>query len=235
MATLPSYTEATEGSAQFQVKTPTVMASSSRFPQSFLLMKTSQCNLILTRGDENEASQEELYFVSHHGGCFSSKPDVVLHATASRDSPTMGAATFHSFSSRITLSAGSETVDMRHEGFSRHLFAVYIPQTSKAEVFEWKRSSSDEVRRLGAAHKGLKLVRSSSAEVVAVYASFNWRWSKQGRMAFVGAAARGELGGNFDLLAVISALALVESLKRSGNAAAAGAAAGGAAGGGGGC
>jgi hypothetical protein len=48
-----------------------------------------------------------------------------------------------------------------------HSFEAWVPQACKREIFQWKRSSSREVRKLKGEHHDEKPVRVSTGEVVA--------------------------------------------------------------------
>jgi len=81
----------------------------------------------------------------------------------------------------------------------------------------------------------MKLVRVSTGEVVAAWARPNSGTKKKGKLRFM-AREKGELDDRWEVMVVVSIMAIIEKARRtSNNGAAAGGAAAGASAGGGGC
>ena len=111
----------------------------------------------------------------------------------------------------------------------KHGFYHTFPSTLTREKFEWRRSSTStpllgtEEMKEGE-NGGLKLVRISTAETVAVYAGV--RRNERGRrivgiFRFLGeddlgrVINEGGLGEEFDVLAIVSLLAVLEKGRRA--------------------
>ncbi|KAG9235108.1 hypothetical protein BJ875DRAFT_459989 [Amylocarpus encephaloides] len=178
-----------------------------------------------------------LFYISVHSG-FSSQPSVVLHSQAHEGSPPMATAELHSFSSSIDIDIflpdGKRfQTKMKKEGTFTVSHYFQAPMSNGGmELFEWKSSSGAEVASLNGRSHGKKLVRSSTGQVVAAWTGPTSGSRKKGKMSFMGGNAgdpRAELGTAWELIAIISHLALAERARRARNSAAAG---GGAAGGG---
>jgi len=81
------------------------------------------------------------------------------------------------------------------------------------ERFEWKSSYGPEVQALRGSSHGMKLVRVSTGEVVAVWARPNSGMKKKGKMRFM--ADRGVMGEKWETMVVISILAIMEKTRRN--------------------
>ncbi|PHH64168.1 hypothetical protein CDD81_4915 [Ophiocordyceps australis] len=99
-----------------------------------------------------------------------------------------------------------EELRSRSNGWSRAFeFAVSAGPGLLPEKFEWRASRSDEVRKLGGANSGWKLLRlGRQEEIVAVVAQPRMSLSKVGIFNFVGSGATGELGDAWAAMAVTS-------------------------------
>ncbi|PMD42492.1 hypothetical protein L207DRAFT_632255 [Hyaloscypha variabilis F] len=105
----------------------------------------------------------------------------------------------------------------------KYSFCHTLPRTQVRERFEWKYTSGPFVRSVESAREsgGLKLVRSSTGDVVAVYAGLgpSSRASNPSRVMGMFRFLRGEgtatLGGEFEALAIMSILAIVERNRRA--------------------
>jgi hypothetical protein len=167
-----------------------------------------------------------LYCISTHKA-FSSKPSVILHNGMYEKCPPLATAQLHSFSDTDIRLFGMSLALQRKSGFSKGAVFNFPMGNGSRELFEWKRSSGSEVSSLGGSswRHGMKLVSSKTGEVVAAWAPHSM--SKHGKMRFTGL-----LGDTFEVMAVITLLAILEKARRSNRGAASGAA-GGATGGGG--
>jgi hypothetical protein len=93
------------------------------------------------------------------------------------------------------------------------VFSFTLSGSTIAERFEWKNSSGKEVRSLQGRSHGKKLVRVKTGEVVCVWAPPNTGMRKKGKMAFLG--KEDGLGEGFELMVVITMLAIMEKTRRS--------------------
>jgi hypothetical protein len=105
----------------------------------------------------------------------------------------------------------------------KYSFCHTLPRTQEKERFEWKYTSGPFVRTVESTREsgGLKLIRSSTGDVVAVYAGLgpSSRASNPGRVMGMFRFLTGEgtagLGGEFETLAIMSILAIVERNRRA--------------------
>ncbi|KAG4429704.1 hypothetical protein IFR05_014815 [Cadophora sp. M221] len=215
--------------------------NNTHFPQSFGIYHASGTSSDLVLALRNHDPNPLFYITTHNG--WSSKPSVVLHSSGLCTSPQLATANFTSFSSDIELSILAQstgraiTTDTMKKDRSQHAcqyFTVEVGGNQIPERFEWKNSKGNEVRSLNGKRHGMKLVRAKTGEVVVAWAPPNSGTRKRGKMAFLN---RDALGEKFEIMAVVSILAIMEKGRRGsgGGAAASGAAAGAASGGGGGC
>lgn len=117
---------------------------------------------------------------------------------------------------------GEEKITMHHnvgmkETFS---FAMEVGHGAhrRVEWFEWRRSHGQDVRSVGQASSGWKLIRlGAGEEVVAVWAdNKNWMsMSKVGELQFRGNGATGEMGIRWSLMVVTSCLCLWKKLMQN--------------------
>jgi hypothetical protein len=101
----------------------------------------------------------------------------------------------------------------------KYAFHLTLPRTSVREKFEWRYAAGPILRSLeGIRQSGvLKLVRSITGETVAVYAGLGQSSRTKNPRRVVGMFRfLGErLGEEFDVLAIMSILAIVERGRRS--------------------
>jgi hypothetical protein len=105
----------------------------------------------------------------------------------------------------------------------KYSFCHTLLRTQARERFEWKYTSGPFVRTIESAREsgGLKLIRISTGDVVAVYAGLgpSSRASNPSRVMGMFRFLRGEgtagLGGEFEALAIMSILAIVERNRRA--------------------
>ncbi|PHH82003.1 hypothetical protein CDD82_7320 [Ophiocordyceps australis] len=123
-----------------------------------------------------------------------------------------------------------EELRCRSNGWGRAFeFAVPMGPGLLPEKFEWRASRSNEVRQLGEASSGWKLVRlGRQEEIVAVVAQPRMSLSKVGVFNFVGSGATGELGDSWAAMAVASFARMQQRQIQSSTAASSGAASAGA-------
>jgi len=105
----------------------------------------------------------------------------------------------------------------------KYSFCHTLPRTSVRERFEWRYTSGPFLRTLESAREsgGLKLIRTNTGDVVAVYAGLgpSSRASNPSRVMGMFRFLRGEgtagLGGDFEALAIMSILSIVERNRRA--------------------
>jgi len=85
--------------------------------------------------------------------------------------------------------------------------------SGQQEMFEWKSSSGPDVQSLEGRSHGMKLVRMRSGEVVAAWTRANSGYRKKGKISFL-RTDRGALGEGFELMVVVSILAIMEKARR---------------------
>jgi hypothetical protein len=97
----------------------------------------------------------------------------------------------------------------------KHSFAIPTGREGYPQQFEWRHTSSDELKRLGESSRGWKLVwlnRDGHEEVVAMWADATFHrhmsMTKTARFMFVNRGATGEFGDIWALMAVVSFLRL---------------------------
>ncbi|TVY36339.1 hypothetical protein LOCC1_G008667 [Lachnellula occidentalis] len=181
-----------------------------------------------------------LFYIGTHNS-LSSQPSIVLNSTPNPASPPLAHATLHTFSSGTDIVIFSPPnpaspspphallkTSFQKSGVFTTAHTFTIPTATGSQTFEWKSSSGAEVHALQGKSHGMKLV-TAGGNVVAAWAPPKIGNKKQGKMAFIG-GAREELGGVWEVMVVITVLALMERRRRSNNSAG-----GGAGGGGGGC
>jgi hypothetical protein len=168
------------------------------------------------------------------------KPDLTFHTGANTTGPIAGVSKYRHFSSDTEIGLGDpsqphaiEWFRLNRDSIMSGRYSIRITlgtttgsnsnQQSQPRTFTWKRT-----RSLSKHSGGLKLVDESD-RVVAVFGSGGSFSSTTGQMDIYV-----PYGERFQLLVLVSGLALREKLARARNAAAAGAGAGAGAGGGGG-
>ncbi|PBP23066.1 alternative oxidase [Diplocarpon rosae] len=102
----------------------------------------------------------------------------------------------------------------------RYEFCHSLRGTGKRETFEWRHASGPFTRMVDKNSGGLRLVRVSTGDVIAVYAGLRqtWRATNPSRMVGMFRFLRGDgmtdLGEEFELLAVMTILSLLERGRR---------------------
>lgn len=212
-----------------------------QFPPEFNLYSSNA--LAFKKLVIGETQNTPIYSVTLHSG-WSGNPDVVLHTSASPDSPPMATGLFKSFANEIIvtlppLTPTSQPAEKKVKGSLlslKYSFSVEVPAGPGGklvlEPFEWRNSSGDEVRPLGGLWgQGKKLVRlgpppradstasttSDGKEIVAVFNGAKVSFTKRLAFKFTGAGESGELGERWAVMAVISALSIWEHGRRSRN------------------
>ncbi|KAH7384897.1 hypothetical protein BKA64DRAFT_646338 [Cadophora sp. MPI-SDFR-AT-0126] len=153
------------------------------------------------------------------------KPDITLYTSPHPKNPIFSPLASVRFTGpsetpHITLGSPSfgaaPTEKVESEGcFSlTHFFSLYLPLCGVRERFEWKVSVGREVRGLGGRSKGMELVRVRSGRVVAVYVSVNLAVRKKGKMRVLREDGDG-LGREFEMMAVMSLVAILEAQRRA--------------------
>lgn len=181
------------------------------------------------------------FYVATHS-FWRSKPDVCLHAGSTKDGPIIGTADFGVISSRTTINLTPEPNGCASPGTAFEIlnsgvysaqssFSIFVEATGGKETFKWKRSSGNEVRSLKGSSTGMKCVRCSTGETVAVMTGVR-SWKKAAKMKYLG-SQKGALGARAEMMVLISLLGIIVEAARQSATSAGGAAAGG--GGGGGC
>lgn len=138
-----------------------------------------------------------------------------LHEGPSPESPVIGRSVLNTNS--IDVSLPSLNFQMVAGGTSSSMeFICSMPvgkKMDRAERFEWRTSRGEEMKRLGSRCSGWKLVRmdnpnSKHEEVVAVYSVDIYTPKLSGRFEFLGSGATDELGREWAIMAVVTALSL---------------------------
>ncbi|KAH7346882.1 hypothetical protein BKA65DRAFT_503522 [Rhexocercosporidium sp. MPI-PUGE-AT-0058] len=204
--------------------------NNSRFPQTFGIYHASGTSSDLVIALRNQDPNPLFHITTHNS--WSSKPSVVLHSSGLCTSPQLATAKFTSFSSDVELSIlaqstgramTTETMKKDRSQHSCQYFTVEIGGSQTPERFEWKNSQGSEVRSLNGKKHGMKLVRTKTGEVVVAWAPPNSGTRKRGKMAFL---SRDALGEKFEVMAVVSILAIMEKGRRGSGGGAAAAIAG---------
>jgi hypothetical protein len=143
-----------------------------------------------------------------------------LHSGPETDSPLLGSAVIRSKCVEITLPSSGDTTH-KMETTRTHFrtqsangsFDLLVPGIPAPEHFEWVDSRGPEVQSLGNRDKtGWVLLRighgAELGEPVAAYAYDPWSWKLSGHFAFFNSGRTEALGGEFVVLAVLSALSL---------------------------
>lgn len=163
----------------------------------------------------------------------SMKADMTMCPSGSKY--TSNYCSLSSFSSHQSISSGSSDPDSpkpKTERLSptggifsaeKFCFSYTLPRSFVRERFEWRYSSGPFIRNSEGAKEsgGLKLVRVTNGETVAVYAGFGGSarppTSRRvlGMFRFLSGTGLANLGEEFEVLAVMSILAVVERSRRS--------------------
>jgi hypothetical protein len=143
-----------------------------------------------------------------------SRPQVKLHSTNSSLSPTIATAEFHTFSNSITIGVPSACVieNLEKKRIFVDTYSIHLvhPTSGIRELFEWRHSSGAQVKALNGKSRGLKLVRTTTGEVIAVYTGAI-SLKKMGKMKWLSERSYGDVG---ELIVMMSILALVEKDRR---------------------
>lgn len=191
------------------------------FPRLFTLESVSAIlgsDLIIV-----DTNARHLHYVDHHYGISSSKPNVILRTAPDKSATILASAVLRSFSENIEISLSpdqdqnqdSTPNKLRPSGdlFLKSWAFEFTQSTGQVERFEWKRSRGAEVAALKGSHRGLKLVISRTKEVVAVFTNANRIMHEKAKFGFT---SKKTLGSRFELMAVISMLAITEAMDRQG-------------------
>jgi hypothetical protein len=152
------------------------------------------------------------------------KATIGLHEGSTVNTPILGGAVIDSKKTiEITLpSSGKHTLQADSTLSSDFAFDFAIPGSSTPEHFEWRRSKGPEVASLeGRGKGGWVLLRvghgldASAGEPVAAYSVDLTSLKLSGHFAFFGSGRTGELGADFAVLAVVSALSLGQKKRDS--------------------
>jgi len=182
-------------------------------------------------------ANQSMFYAEYHS-YWSSKPSIQLFFGASPNDPLVSAANFGSGWSttvaNVTLNSTAPTqepsvIDLKREGIIRisYMFTIMVPASGQIERFEWRRSRSAEIKRLGGRSNGLELVRCATEEVLAVYAVVASP-KKIGKISWI---SRTELGEKPELMGFMSLLCIL--LSHSSKSSSGGSGGGGQSGGGG--
>ena len=199
-----------------------------QFPPEFNLYSAGVLGRSFHLGVHKDAP---IYVVTTHSG-WSGNPDVVLHTSTDPKSPPLATANFKTFTHDTTivlppLSAASPAAPTVMKGaFLMRTFNFSVEVSApggqlRREAFEWRHSRGDEVHSLESVWgRGWKLVRmagpaAGANEVVAVFTTGPLSWTKRFCFKFVGAGEAGVLGERWAVMAVISAMAIWEKVRRA--------------------
>jgi hypothetical protein len=205
-----------------------VVPNMSRFPKEFGFYHASGSSSDMVIAFH--ATDAPLFYVSTHSG-WSSQPSVVLHSSSSPSAPPLATAQFHGLSSSIDVqlfAPGTGQISkLENTGtFTRTYMFPAVLASGEREMFEWKSSSGADVQSLDGRSHGMKLVRMRSGEVVAAWTRANSGYKKKGKISFL-RTDKGAFGEGFELMVVVSILAIMEKARRKNNASASGAGGGG--------
>jgi hypothetical protein len=106
-----------------------------------------------------------------------------------------------------------------------HYFSLFLHRLDVRERFEWKNSCGAEVKALGH-NSGMKLIKTQTDEVLAVYADVRFAVKKRGKMSFLETGKGEDLGSEWRIMVFMTLMAILEVRRREENTAAACAAAG---------
>lgn len=184
--------------------------------------------------DVSTPTKQHLYHINN-SSFTPGKPDLTFHRSSDANGPIVGVCKFRHFSSDCEIGVGSPERPgkmnweyLHKQGFTKRIywFRMQMDDGSK-KTFTWKRTHS-----LGSGYENHKLVEESSQTVVAVFSSGSVFSKTTGHLDIYW-----NLGSRFNLMALISGIALVEKVRRAKNSASASSSggAGAAAAGGGGC
>jgi hypothetical protein len=141
--------------------------------------------------------------------------EMKLHQGPSTDSPLLGSTLIRNTTIEVTLPSGVHILKEADASFWKKLKSsgteYYFDISTKrgTERFEWQRSKGPEVASLqGRGNHGWLLLRDGQDEPVAVYAVDAMSLKLAGHFSFLNSGASGELGADFALIAILSALSL---------------------------
>jgi hypothetical protein len=144
--------------------------------------------------------------------------ETILHQGPDADSPAFGNATIDDKEIKVNLPSGTHVLHELNASFWQKLkssgtefyFDFPVNGSAATERFEWRRSKGEEVKSLqGRGKNGWILSRvGHGAEPVAVYAVDAASMKLSGHFAFLNSGATSELGADFAVTAVLSALSL---------------------------
>ncbi|KAJ5203899.1 uncharacterized protein N7498_004778 [Penicillium cinerascens] len=151
---------------------------------------------------------------------------VALHEGPSVDSSILGSSVLKGKIIDVSLPSGDVQMIGKSALGSAFTFSLPIGVRGTTETFEWRRSRGQEVKNLGGRGSGWELVRlngpySEAEEVVAVYTVDLMSPKLSGRFEFTGTGATKELGREWAIITVVTALSLGQK-KRDSNMAAMG-------------
>lgn len=138
---------------------------------------------------------------------------VTLHDGPTVDSPVLGSSVHNGKSIDIALRNGRVQMTGRSSHGSLFTFTLPVGTDGREECFEWRRSRGGEVKSLGGRGGGWELIRTNKPdthreEVVAIFSADLFLPKLSGRFEFLGSGATDEMGGNWAVTAVITALSL---------------------------
>lgn len=153
------------------------------------------------------------------------KPDLTFHRSTDSNGPIVGVCKFRHFSSDSEIGLGDperpnkmDWGTLHKKGFMKHIYWFRIKlDNGTNQTFTWKRTHS-----LGSGHVNHKLVEDTSQTVVAVFSSGGIFSKTTGYLDIYP-----NLGPRFNLMALISGIALVEKVRRGKQSSAGAGAAGG--------
>jgi hypothetical protein len=156
----------------------------------------------------------------------SKKPDVTLHAGSDKTGPILGVSKYTAFSSDVKVGVGDPNVDngsnmiwedvikkskIKH---NRYDWSMTLPGTYERCTFIWKRTHhfglENEHRTAKWALTNFKLIDGQTGEIVANFANNGIKqWKKMGKVVI-----RAEYGAQWELMVLLTALAIVEKARR---------------------
>ena len=175
----------------------------------------------------DDASNAPLYFVNNSFWTRNTA-DVTLHAGSDRTGPILGVAKYTPFSSDMKVGLGDPNAadisglyvtweDVTKESKIKHSsykWSMTLPGTYERRSFTWKRTHhfglENEGRTAKWAVTNFKLIDDQTREIVANFANNGIKqWKKMGKFV-----VRAEYGQEWELMVLLTVLAIIEKARR---------------------
>jgi hypothetical protein len=148
------------------------------------------------------------------------KATIGLHQGPSTESPALGNVLIKGKTIEVTMPSGTHVLQVCPESSSEFQFDFPIGQIPAPEHFEWRRSTGPEVESLDGRGKGgwvlLRIGHGAElAEPVAAYSVDLTSIKLSGNFAFFNSGRTSEMGADWVVMVVITALALGQKKRDS--------------------